>query len=72
MSSTRSSTASPRGCGCASVLAHPFMPESTEKVLAALGQEDLSLDRARIGAVPGGATVEKLEPLFPRVARAEE
>jgi methionyl-tRNA synthetase len=59
------------GLRVASVLAHPFMPESTEKVLAALGQTGLSLDDARIGAVPGGATVEKIEPLFPRVQHAE-
>jgi methionyl-tRNA synthetase len=59
------------GLRVASVLAHPFMPESTEKVLAALGHVDLSLDRARIGAVPGGAKIEKIEPLFPRVERKD-
>jgi methionyl-tRNA synthetase len=49
------------------VLLHPLMPESTEKLLAALGHEDLSLDNAVLGAVGGGATVGQLAPLFPRV-----
>ena len=38
-----------------SVLLHPFMPGSAERLLAALGREDLSLDGARLGAVGGGA-----------------
>src|ERR671924_394887 len=50
-----------------SVLLHPFMPESAERLLAALGREDLSLDLARFGAVPGGATIGELAQLFPRV-----
>ncbi len=57
------------GLRVASVLAHPFMPDSTSKLLAALGQEDLSLERTRIGSVGGGAEVADLEPLFPRVER---
>ena len=32
-----------------SVLLHPFMPASAERLLAALGREDLSLDGARAG-----------------------
>jgi hypothetical protein len=43
------------------------MPESAGKLLAALGQEDLSYDGAAFGARPGGATVAKLDPLFPRI-----
>jgi methionyl-tRNA synthetase len=48
------------------VLLHPYMPATTEKLLAALGNEDLSLPGARFGSAPGGATVQKLEPLFPK------
>jgi methionyl-tRNA synthetase len=58
------------GLRVVSVLVHPFMPDSAERLLAALGQESLSLAGARIGAVGGGATVEKLPPLFPRVESA--
>jgi methionyl-tRNA synthetase len=50
-----------------SVLLHPYMPDTTTRLLAALGQDDLSFERAEFGAVPGGATVAKLPPLFPKV-----
>src|SRR5215213_6170680 len=55
------------GLRVVSVLLHPFMPESAERLLAALDREDLSLDLARFGAVPGGATIGELAQLFPRV-----
>jgi methionyl-tRNA synthetase len=55
------------GLRVVSVLLHPFIPESAERLLAALGREDLSLDLARFGAVPGGAAVGELGQLFPRV-----
>ena len=55
------------GLRVVSVLLHPFMPESTERLLAALDREDQSLDLARFGAVPGGATIGELAQLFPRV-----
>jgi methionyl-tRNA synthetase len=55
------------GLRVVSVLLHPFMPESAERLLAAIGREDLSLDLARFGAVSGGATVGELGQLFPRV-----
>jgi methionyl-tRNA synthetase len=55
------------GLRVVSVLLHPFIPESAERLLAALGREDLSIDLARLGAVPGGATVGELGQLFPRV-----
>jgi methionyl-tRNA synthetase len=54
-----------------SVLLHPYMPDTTARLLAALGREDLSLDGARFGAAPGGATAEKLPALFPKVEPAE-
>jgi methionyl-tRNA synthetase len=55
------------GLRVVSVLLHPFMPDSAERLLAALGREDLSLELARFGAVPGGATTGELAQLFPRV-----
>jgi methionyl-tRNA synthetase len=55
------------GLRVVSVLLHPFMPESAERLLAALGREDLSLELARFGAVSGGATVGDLGQLFPRI-----
>jgi methionyl-tRNA synthetase len=55
------------GLRVVSVLLHPFMPGSAERLLASLGREDLSLDRATLGAVEGGAKVGELGQLFPRV-----
>ncbi|HEX8742371.1 MAG TPA: methionine--tRNA ligase [Thermoleophilaceae bacterium] len=55
------------GLRVASVLVLPFMPESAERVLTALGQPDTSLDRARIGTAPGGARIGDLPQLFPRI-----
>jgi methionyl-tRNA synthetase len=55
------------GLRVVSVLLHAFMPGKSEQLLAALGREDLSLDDARLGAVPGGANVGELGQLFPRV-----
>jgi len=58
------------GLRVVSVLVHPYMPDSAGKLLEALGQEDLSYDDASFGARPGGASVGKLEPLFPRIESA--
>src|SRR3954449_8142830 len=55
------------GLRVVSVLLQPFMPESAERLLAALGQEDLSLENARFGAVAGGARGGELGQLFPKV-----
>jgi methionyl-tRNA synthetase len=55
------------GLRVVAVLLTPYIPESADKLLAALGQEDRSIDGARYGAAPGGATVEKLPPLFPKI-----
>jgi methionyl-tRNA synthetase len=49
------------------VLLHPFMPGSAERLLRSLGQEDLALERAQLGAVGGGASIEEVGQLFPRV-----
>ena len=50
-----------------SVLLHPFMPGSAERLLSALGREGLDLEDAELGAVEGGAKVRELGQLFPRV-----
>jgi len=55
------------GLRVVSVLLQPFMPDSTERLLAALGREDLSLDTARFGALPGGTRCGELGQLFPKV-----
>jgi len=55
------------GLRVVSVLLHAFMPGKSEQLLVALGREDLDLEGARLGAVPGGATVSELGQLFPRV-----
>src|SRR4051794_1708338 len=50
-----------------SLLLHPFMPDKTAELLAALGHESFDLGGARFGAVGGGADVGELQPLFPRI-----
>jgi methionyl-tRNA synthetase len=55
------------GLRVVSVLVHPFMPASSERLLAALDRPGLSLDEARLGAVEGGAKLGELGQLFPRV-----
>ena len=59
------------GLRVVSVLLHPFMPGSAERLLAALGQEELSLDGARLGSTGGGARIGDLGQLFPRVESPE-
>ena len=59
------------GLRVVSVLLHPFMPASAERLLAALGRDDLSLDGARLGADGGGARIGELGQLFPRVESPE-
>jgi methionyl-tRNA synthetase len=53
-----------------SVLVHPYMPETSDRLLEALGQDDLSYEVASFGARPGGARTGRLEPLFPRIESA--
>jgi methionyl-tRNA synthetase len=54
------------GLRVVTVLLHPYMPETTERLLAALGTPEVKLDGAVFGSGPGGRTVEKLPPLFPK------
>jgi methionyl-tRNA synthetase len=48
------------------LLLHPYMPDSTGKLLGALGQAERELAGAEFGARGGGAAVSALEPLFPK------
>jgi methionyl-tRNA synthetase len=57
------------GLRAVTVLLHAYMPETTQRLMGALGQdgEAFELSSARLGAVPGGATVTPLDPpLFPK------
>jgi len=47
------------------VLLHPWLPATTEKLLATLGSPQTDLECARVQAGRLGA-IEKLEPLFPK------
>jgi methionyl-tRNA synthetase len=49
-----------------SVLLHPYMPASTERLMAALGSESFDYDQAVFASRGNGATVLALEPLFPK------
>jgi methionyl-tRNA synthetase len=60
------------GLRVVSVLIHPFIPSSAEKLLAALGREDRSIDGARFGAGAGGARAGELGQLFPKVDAVPE
>jgi methionyl-tRNA synthetase len=55
------------GLRVVSVLLHPYVPDSAERLLAALGREDRSIDGARYGAGAGGARIGELGQLFPKV-----
>jgi methionyl-tRNA synthetase len=49
-----------------SVLLHPYMPASTERLLAALGTPQTAFDGASFASSAGGQLVAALEPLFPK------
>ena len=59
------------GLRVVSVLLLPYMPAAAERLLAALGAGERSLDSARFGAVGGGARIGELGQLFPRVEPPE-
>jgi methionyl-tRNA synthetase len=54
------------GLRVVSVLLHPYMPGTTEKLLAALGTPDRDIDSARFAQHGSGAATTALEPLFPK------
>ncbi len=49
------------------VVSEAFMPRAAEKLLAALGREDRSLDAARFGEGEAGGKLGELDQLFPRI-----
>jgi methionyl-tRNA synthetase len=53
------------GLRVVSVLLHPYLPDSTERLLATLGAPELSFDGAGFGA-GSIVRVQALEPLFPK------
>ncbi|HYC80830.1 MAG TPA: methionine--tRNA ligase, partial [Solirubrobacterales bacterium] len=46
----------------------PYLPETAERLLAALGEEDRAL--AELGSRPGGQSVVRVPPLFPKIDAA--
>ena len=55
------------GLRVVALLLQAYMPESAERLLAALGVDDRALDAAAFGTVGGGARVGELDQLFPKV-----
>ena len=43
----------------------PYLPRTSEQLLAALGEESREL--AELGSRPGGQKVERVPPLFPKI-----
>jgi methionyl-tRNA synthetase len=57
------------GLRVVTVLLHPYIPETTERLMAALGQEGFELEAAHFGAGRDGAAITTLDPpLFPKQA----
>jgi methionyl-tRNA synthetase len=51
------------------LLLHPYLPNASLTLLAALGHDGLELEA--FGSRPGGGRVEKIQPLFPRLEAKE-
>jgi methionyl-tRNA synthetase len=54
------------GLRVVTVLLAPYVPATAAKLLEALGERDASLAGATYGARPGGTSITKLPPLFPK------
>ncbi len=55
------------GLRVATVLLHPYMPEATERLMGALGQDGgFAIDAARFGAAAAGTVTPLDPPLFPK------
>ncbi|HUE27824.1 MAG TPA: methionine--tRNA ligase [Solirubrobacteraceae bacterium] len=54
------------GLRVVSVLLHPYMPATTDRLLGALGAPETEFGRAVFAERGSGATVTALEPLFPK------
>jgi methionyl-tRNA synthetase len=55
------------GLRVAAILSEPVLPNTSQRLLAALAQENRSFEVARLGAVGGGARLGELGQLFPKV-----
>ena len=53
------------GLRATTVMLHPYLPQSSERLLAALGEDSLEL--AEFGSRPGGRGAERVPPLFPKI-----
>jgi methionyl-tRNA synthetase len=53
------------GLRVVTLLLVPYLPQTTARLLAALGEEGTEL--AELGSRPGGQRVERLPPLFPKI-----
>jgi methionyl-tRNA synthetase len=53
------------GLRVATLLLYPYMPETAERLLGALGEEERAL--AELGSRGGGQRIARLEPLFPKI-----
>jgi methionyl-tRNA synthetase len=57
------------GLRVVTVLLHAYMPETTERLMGALGQDGgFSIDGARFGAAGSGTVTPLDPPLFPKQA----
>ena len=56
------------GLRAVSVLLHPYMPASVEKLLLALGAPEVTYERAIFAERGSGLPVQAIEPLFPKRA----
>jgi methionyl-tRNA synthetase len=58
-----------------SILAHPVLPNATQKIWQQLGRrerlEDQRIDQVKWGTAPGETRLGKLQALFPRVEKAQ-
>jgi methionyl-tRNA synthetase len=54
------------GVRVVSVVLHPYMPQTTERLLDALGSPEVAFERALFSERGSGAEVKALEPLFPK------
>ena len=63
--STPCSTTSPRASGSSPCCCIPYMPETSGRLLEALAEGNRELDA--FGARGGGARVERIAPLFPKL-----
>ena len=54
------------GLRTVTVLLHPYLPESTDKLLAALGDGRTDVADAGFGTGRSGAPIGDLAPLFPK------